>query len=344
MSKISTRKIEHLNICLDQPVRFKKKRTGFEHYDFLHCALPELNFNQIDTSILFLGKRLTFPFMISAMTGGHGQTEKFNRDIAILAGECGVAMGVGSQRQFFEDSSAVRSYAIVRKENPKGIIIGNIGGAQVATMPDLSSVRSLVDMIEADAMAIHLNPLQEILQPEGDNNFCGVLQGIEELCRLLPVPVIIKEVGCGISPDVARRLCDAGVEWIDVAGAGGTSWAGIEMARREDGLHDDLFWDWGIPTAVSIELLQSIKGLKLIASGGIDNGITLAKSIALGANIAAAALPVLLKLSQHGIDETISWLRKWQLDFKRVLFLTGCEDPIQLRHKSVLYSDRKEEC
>jgi isopentenyl-diphosphate delta-isomerase len=263
MSETARRKAQHLEICLNQSVKFKEKTAGFEEVDLVHCALPELHFDEVDTSTLFLQKSLSFPFMVSAMTGGHRDSEMINRQLGELCAEMQVGLGLGSQRQALEDDSALKSYAIARKLNPHGVIVGNLGGAQIASMSNLSLVQRLVDMAQADALAIHLNPLQELLQPEGDKDFRGILSAIEKLVKALSVPVIVKEVGCGISLEVARHLADAGVTFIDVAGAGGTSWAAIESYRLKNSCLAQHFWDWGIPT---VECLKQLKPCLLYTS------------------------------------------------------------------------------
>jgi isopentenyl-diphosphate delta-isomerase len=235
MSKTSSRKQEHVEAVLHQNVLFKRKTAGFEQWDFVHNALPELNFADIDTSITFLGKRLSLPLMISCMTGGYKDAERINRGLAEVCEEKRIAMGVGSQRQAMEDETFHRSFSVAREAAPSIPFVSNIGAAEVAKKPNLTKLRRIIDLIQADALAVHLNPLQELLQPEGSPNFRGVLAGIERLEKSLGVPIIVKEVGAGISADVARRLLNVGVHIIDVAGAGGTSWAGVEILRSNNG-------------------------------------------------------------------------------------------------------------
>jgi isopentenyl-diphosphate delta-isomerase len=234
-----------------------------------------------------------------------------------------------------EDSQYHRSFSVVREVATTIPIVGNIGAAEVASMSSTDAVRRLVDLVRADAFAVHLNPLQEFLQPEGNTDFRGVLSGIARLVRDLNVPLIVKEIGAGISADAARRLLDVGVRCIDVAGAGGTSWAGVESLRRTDGECASLFWDWGIPTAIAVRDVARLKSERgnftLIASGGITSGIDAAKCIALGADIAASARPVLSALYRHKKNGMRSLLQGWSRDFRGVMFLTGCRTIAELQ-------------
>lgn len=322
-----SRKQQHVALTVSRDVRFRTKTTGFEHYEFVHNALPELNYQEISTSSSFLGKQLAAPLLVSCMTGGYRDALRINRQLAEVCEEQGIAMGVGSQRQALEDTQYHRTFSVVREVAPSTPIIGNIGAAEVATMTTADAAQKLVDMIKADAFAVHLNPVQELLQPEGNTNFKGVLKGIELLVKHLPVPVIVKEIGAGISADVARRLLDAGVRYIDVAGAGGTSWAGVETLRRKDRAVASRFWDWGIPTAESLRAVAQLKSatrpFTLIASGGIASGIDVAKSIALGADLAGAARPMLQVLTSGGPAGLRTLIAQWKEELRGVMFLTG---------------------
>lgn len=251
-------------------------------------------------------------------------------------------MGVGSQRQALEDSSYHATFSVVREAAPTIPLVGNIGAAEVAQLRDASPVQRLVDMIHADAFAVHLNPLQEFLQPEGNPNFRGVLKGIEMLVKQLSVPIIVKEIGAGISASVAKRLIDVGVHIIDVAGAGGTSWAGIEIMRRNEHELKEAFWDWGIPTVEAIQQVSNLKSLrkeffgqisnlKVIASGGITNGVHIAKSLALGADLAATARIVLQALHREGKQAVRDLFSLWHKELKGVMFLVGTSTIVQLQ-------------
>ena len=333
---ISDRKSEHLRLALKRQVHFRDKTTGFEAWDFVHCALPELDFAEINTETEFLGEKLSFPLIISAMTGGFRGAVKINQQVAEVCRSERVAMGVGSERQILESDRFLQSYRIARQTAPESVIIGNMGGTQLLYMEDMKPVQRMVDLIEANAMAVHLNPLQELLQPEGDKHFTGVLKAIERLVKTIKVPVIVKEIGCGISKDTAKKLVSAGAAYIDVAGAGGTSWAGIESCRNPKNRLAPLFRDWGIPTAESVEAVAGIKGARVIASGGVDSGMVMAKAMALGAECCGAALPLLRALKAKKTGGLIKLIREWRETLKMVMFLTGCGDIGALRQKKIL--------
>lgn len=324
-------------MTVNKNVTFKGKTNGFERWEFVHNALPELNLSDIDTTVSFLDKKISFPFMISCMTGGYKEAEKINHDLAEICEEYSIAMGVGSQRQAMEDTTYHSSFSVARTIAPSIPLIGNIGAPEVAQLKDASKVVKLAELIRADAFAVHLNPLQEFLQPEGNTNFSGVLKGIALLVKEMPVPVIVKEIGAGISSDVAQRLLEAGISYIDVAGAGGTSWAGVEILRRDKNIHEDWnpFWDWGIPTAKALveigELKERYPRLQMIASGGISNGVESAKAIALGAILTTAARPMLQALMRGGKQELRAVIEQWKSHLKGVMFLTGARTIEELR-------------
>ncbi len=344
-TRTSSRKEEHVNITLTKDVSFRSKTSGFERWEFLHNALPELNFSDIDTSISFLGKHLSLPLMISSMTGGYRDAERINRGLAEVCAELHLAMGVGSQRQAIENQTFHRTFSVVREVAPEIPIIGNIGAAEVAQLKDASPVRRLAELVHADGFAVHLNPLQEFLQPEGNTNFRGVLNGIELLVKALPIPVIVKEIGAGISAPVAKRLINAGVRIIDVAGSGGTSWAGVEILRRNSAKPQrptfaEAFWDWGIPTADALRQVASLKsqtaGLTVIASGGISSGLDVAKSIAFGADLAGAARPMLKALERGGTRGLREEIRTWEMQLKGAMFLTGSRTIADLQQQQLV--------
>jgi len=338
-SRTSSRKQRHVEIALSKDVSFRGKTTGFERWEFLHNALPELDFSEVDPSTTFLGKKLSFPLIISSMTGGYHDAIRINRQLAEVCAAKGLAMGVGSQRQALEDSNHHRSFSVVREVAPDIPVFGNIGGAEVAKLKEASGVKKLAELIRADAFAVHLNPLQEFLQPEGNPQFRGVLDGIGRLVKELGIPIIVKEIGAGISMSVARRLLDVGVRIIDVAGAGGTSWAGVEILRRgnvrkersrERGGQSSsatAFWDWGIPTVDALRQVSSLKtenaSLTLISSGGISGGLDIAKSIAFGADLAAAARTFLRILKSSGGKGLLEELEGWETELRGAMFLTG---------------------
>lgn len=289
------RKKEHLELCLDGQTVTGSFGTGLDRYSFLHNALPEVDIDEIDLRASFLGRQLKAPVLISSMTGGFELARKVNRNLAQAAQQLGVAMGVGSQRVALEEKSVADSFK-VRDLAPDILLLGNLGAVQLNYGYGIEQCRQAVRMIQADGLILHLNVLQEAVQPEGNRNFQGLTAKIGEICRQLEVPVVAKEVGSGISADVARRLKRSGVKAIDVAGHGGTSWYAVEAKRaalRGQPI-DHTFSDWGIPTEEAlVQVRQATPDLEIIASGGIRNGLDIAKTIALGANVAAIGQPLL---------------------------------------------------
>jgi isopentenyl-diphosphate delta-isomerase len=295
---IDGRKADHLRICLEDDVEGRGITTGFERLRFVHQALPEIDLRDVSTSLTLWSKRLGVPLLISSMTGGTVQAEGVNRNLALAAQEVGLAMGVGSQRAALQDSALAATYR-VRQYAPDILLFANVGAVQLNYSYGAEECRRAVDMIEADALVLHLNALQEAVQPEGDTNFRGLAARIAQVCREVGVPVVAKEVGWGISAGAARMLWDAGVAAIDVAGAGGTSWSQVEAKRipTEAGrLVAEAFAGWGIPTIDSLRMVREAgipEGRKLFASGGVRNGLDVAKSVALGADLAGMARPFL---------------------------------------------------
>ena len=335
-----SRKKQHVDIILTKDVAFRNKTTGLESWEFVNNALPELDLSEIDTSTVFLDKHLSLPLMISCMTGGYAQALRINKGLAEVCEEAGIAMGVGSQRQALENSAYHRTFSIVREAAPSIPIVGNIGAAEVASMTTPKRANRLAELIGADAFAVHLNPLQEFLQPEGNTNFKGVLKGIAMLVRELPIPVIVKEIGGGISAGVARRLRDIGVQYIDVAGAGGTSWAGVEILRRKGTALTQQFWDWGIPTATALREIVALRKrgdrLRVIASGGINSGIDAAKCLAMGADLVAAARPMLAAFHDGGRRGLKLRITAWASELRGTMFLTGSRDLRALRRATLV--------
>jgi len=273
------------------------------------------------------------------MTGGYAGAEKINRQLAEACAEFSIAMGVGSQRQSLENSLFHASFKTVRTAAPEIPLVGNIGAAQIANLHSVDIIRDAVAMIQADALAVHLNPAQELLQPEGSPTFKGVLMSIEMLVNKLHVPVIVKEIGAGISESVAQALVDTGVKYIDCAGAGGTSWAGVELLRRKSSSADmSPFWDWGIRTADSIIAVRKIlKHGTVIGSGGITNGLEAAKAIALGADIAGAARPMLQALDTGGVRGLRSMIESWIHQLRGAMFLTGSATIEELQRAQIIH-------
>ncbi|MCS6812320.1 MAG: type 2 isopentenyl-diphosphate Delta-isomerase [Cyanobacteria bacterium] len=332
------RKADHLRVCLEDDVQCRSITTGLERYRFEHCCLPEINYSDIDLSITFLNRTLQAPLLISCMTGGTEQAKLINHRLAIAAQRYGLAMGVGSQRVAVENPDVVDTFA-VRSVAPDIMLFANLGAVQLNYSYGLEQCRKVVDWLQADALVLHLNPLQESIQTRGDTNFHGLLAKIASLCEQLPVPVIAKEVGNGISALMAEKLVQAGVAAIDVAGAGGTSWAKVESARAQDARQRQLgktFAEWGIPTADCIVAIRDRqKTLPLIASGGLRNGLDAAKALALGANLAGMALPFLQAASESelALDEYINILLA---ELTTVLFCTGNQTITHLQQANCL--------
>ncbi len=318
------RKDDHLKINLEQDVQ-SGISTGFENLRLKHKALPEVDFVRVDTSLTLFNKQLTAPILISSMTGGTAAGAAFNRTLAQAAEQYGIAMGVGSQRAAIENPELAESFKI-RRFAPKALLFANLGAVQLNYGFGLEECKKAVDMLEADALYLHLNPLQEALQPEGNHNFSGLLPKIEQTCRSLPVPVLVKEVGWGIGLETARQLLEVGVAGIDVAGAGGTSWAKVEMYRQPDLTRASInsaFGDWGIPTAQNLLELQQLEGNPLIiASGGLRDGVDLAKSLALGAKLGGYARKFLLA-ANLGESELMTQIEVIKTQLKVAMFACG---------------------
>jgi isopentenyl-diphosphate delta-isomerase len=333
---ISDRKLSHILICRDLDVSFKKG-THLDDVELIHCALPELNLEEIDLSTNLFGKKISAPIIISSMTGGHPETKKINERLAKAADKLGIGICVGSQRAALEDHSLRDTFGVVREISKDLLVIANIGAAQLLSPKAKEYAEEAISMIDADALAIHLNPLQELVQPGGDVRFRGVIRALSDLAKSLDKPLIVKEIGCGISREVAQEIAKAGASAIDVAGAGGTSWAAVEFynsKQRGEVQKSEVaetFWNWGIPTAMSLcEVLSLKPKLKVISSGGIQNGIHVAKSIALGADLAGIARPLLLPAFSS--DEAIvARLNRIIAELKITLMLVGCRNLDQLK-------------
>jgi isopentenyl-diphosphate delta-isomerase len=336
---IKKRKRDGIEIPLQKNVQSKTTSTYLEYVRLIHNALPELDYDEIDISTTFLKRRFSIPIIIDSMTGGTPEATKINGRLGDLAEKYGLAMGVGSQRAGLESKELAETYSIARTNAPNAFLIANIGGAQLAKGLTIENIKDIIDMIKADALVIHLNPLQELIQPEGEPKYRGVFSKISEISKSIDVPVIVKEVGAGISKEVAVKLEMSGISAINVAGAGGTSWAGVEKLRAE-ALNNDLkihlgeiFWDWGIPTAASLIEVKKIVELPIIASGGLRNGLEIAKCIALGANMCAMAYPFLLRAAESK-EQLFNFADTVIAELKSTMFLVGAID------LSVLQSSR----
>lgn len=328
------RKLDHINIVLGEDVRGKQVTTGFERYTFEHAALPELELQALDMSTQFLGKPLRAPLLISSMTGGAAATERINLELAEAAEMLGVAMGVGSQRAALFDPQLAASYQ-VRRVAPSIPLLANLGAVQLNYGYGVDACARAVAMIGADALILHLNVLQEAVQPEGDTNFAGLLGRIEAVCRALPVPVIVKEVGNGISGRVARQLVDVGVAVIDVAGAGGTSWSEVERFRQPTARGRRVaatFAGWGIPTAEALlQVRAACPQTPVIASGGIRTGLDVATALALGADLAGSAAPNLAAQDQGGAEAVADAIGAMIDELRITMLCVGAADLAALR-------------
>ncbi len=327
---ISSRKLDHIELCAREAVESRGKTTLLEEVELLHDSLPEVSWSEIDLSTTIMSRNLQAPLLITGMTGGAAAAEKINRDLAIVAQEFGLAFGVGSQRAILRDRALARTYQ-VRDVAPDILLLGNIGGVQAAEMTSVEA-QDLVDIIGADALCIHLNPGQELIQPEGDRDFRGVAAAVERLVQELQVPVIIKETGCGLSLNALRRLKKSGVSWVDTSGAGGTTWIGVETLRTSPDQRTigEMFWDWGVPTAASVHWAVE-SGFQTIASGGLRNGLDSAKAIALGAQLAGMALPWLKAAHEGGTEQAAAFARTTIGALRTACLLTGSGNIEELR-------------
>jgi isopentenyl-diphosphate delta-isomerase len=342
--KTSLRKKEHLDLSLNAEVSFKIKSNGFDYYDFIHNAATEVELDKISFGTKFFKKKINYPFIISCMTGGTEEAENINAQLAIAAEELKIPIGVGSQRQALENTDYRKTYSVIRKNAKSVPVLGNLGAAELIKLKSIDSIKILIDLVEADAFVIHLNPLQELLQKEGTPHFKGLLKSLRRVIKGVNVPFIVKEIGSGISPKVAKRLLETGVRGIDVAGAGGTSWAGIEILRNNS-TTNDYFWDWGLPTSFCLKENSRLKknyDFILIGSGGINSGIEAAKAIALGADYVASARIILKQLDAKGVDGVKNLVYDWFETIKKIMFLTGSKSLKDLRknrlvRKELLY-------
>lgn len=332
---IKQRKKEGIVIPLTRNVQAKESSTYLEYVKLIHNALPEIDFDAVETNQKFLSHHFKAPIIIDSMTGGTPEATKINSRLSLAAEKFGLGMGLGSQRAGLLSSELAETYSIARSNAPNAFLVANIGGAQLSKGLKIKDIKNMIEMIEADALVVHLNPLQELIQPEGEPKYNGVLSKIKEICANFDIPIIVKEVGAGISMEVAKRLQSAGVSAINVAGSGGTSWAGVEKLRAETA-HDsnktnlgELFWDWGIPTAVSlIEVRKSVR-IPVIASGGIRNGLEIAKCIALGANMCGMAFPFLRHASKS-LENLYEFTNRTLIELRGAMFLVGSKNINQL--------------
>lgn len=321
-TEIINRKLSHFELCANHEVEFRQKTTLFENVELIHHPLTETALEEIDLSVEILGKRLRYPVVITGMTGGAEEVGIFNREIAALADRLGIAFGVGSQRVMLRYPEVKKTFQ-VRDVAPNVLLFGNIGIAQAREMKTVEIIR-LGEEIGADAMCIHLNTAMEVIQENGDHDFRGSLETVKRLVAESPLPIIIKETGCGFDRETGEKLATAGIKWIDVSGAGGTSWVGVETIRNRALRHlGEAFWDWGVPTAASVLELRNLN-LNLIASGGIRTGSQAVKALALGAKTVGLALPVLRAYTNGGVEAVEAFFQSFFDELRVALMLCGC--------------------
>lgn len=331
MADISSRKADHLDLATSGDVGFLHRTTLFECVELVHDALPELDLDSVDTSTTLLGKRLKAPILIAGMTGGTDRAQRINHELASIAEERGYAFGLGSQRAILKNRASLPTYA-VRGVAPKALLLGNIGVVQASKLSS-AEARELCEIVGADALCVHLNPAMELIQSDGDRDFRGGLATLERLSSELKLPVIAKETGCGLSASVGTRLYARGIRHVDVSGAGGTSWVAVEM-HRAAGRGRDLgqtFRDWGIPTAASVALVARQRFETIFATGGMKDGLDIAKAIALGASAGGIARASLQALEAGGRAGALAFFDRVEAELKAAMLLVGARDVAALK-------------
>ncbi len=331
---ISSRKADHLDLCTDGDVGFRGKTNLLEQVELVHDALPELAVADIDLRTTYAGKELAAPVVIAAMTGGVDRAEAINRDLASVAEELGIGFAFGSQRPLL--TKGITAGYLVRDVAPSALVLGNIGIVQAAATPT-AALAELVARCGADALVVHLNPAMEVVQPEGDDDFRGGIETIGRLVAELPVPVVVKETGCGLSRSLGERIRRQGVRWVDTSGAGGTSWVAVETKRAEGAQRSlgEAFWDWGIPTAASVAQLDGL-GLGICATGGIGNGLQIARAIALGATCGGIARRFLQAHAAGGRAGVKAAAERVIDEVRIACLLSGARTPEALRTKPLV--------
>jgi isopentenyl-diphosphate Delta-isomerase len=330
MADIGQRKLDHLELCAGDDVAFRGRTTLLEHVQLIHQSLPELSFDEIDTGVTLLGKRLRAPLLIAAMTGGSDRSAEVNRELSSIAEARGYGFGLGSQRAMQREPGTAWTYE-VRKHAPNVLLLGNVGVVQAGQMSS-QALAGLASEIGADALCVHLNPAMELIQVDGDRDFRGSIETLGRLSRELPIPVVVKETGNGISRQTAEKVRQLGIEVIDVSGAGGTSWVGVETLRADAPLRSlgQSLWDWGIPTAAAVHYAVGA-GLVTIATGGLRSGLDVARALALGAGVAGIARPVLQALMQGGRQGAEAYLDGIERELRTVMLLCGARTIRQLQ-------------
>jgi isopentenyl-diphosphate delta-isomerase len=337
-----SRKDDHLDLCAGADVSFAATTTLLEEVSLVHDALPDLALGDVDLGTALLGKRLRAPLLVAAMTGGVERAERLNRDLASVAEEAGIGLALGSQRPLLERGR--REGYFLRDAAPTALLLGNLGVVQARDTPT-AEVAALLRDTGVDALCLHLNPAMEAVQPEGDRDFRRGLETVRRLVAELPVPVVVKETGCGLSRSVGERLFAAGVRVVDVGGAGGTSWVGVETLRAKGRGRADAetlgraFWDWGVPTAASVAQCSGL-GLAAIATGGVASGLDAARALALGAAAAGIARPVLQAWTRGGRAAVAAFVARTVEEMRLAHLLTGSRGPDDLASKPLVLGPR----
>lgn len=342
---ISQRKADHIELCATGDVGFLAKTTWFDDVDLIHDSVPELDVDAIDTSLTLFGKKLSAPIIIASMTGGTEKARAINLELARIAEEEGYGFGLGSQRPMLDRAAGRDTTYDVRAVAPNALVLGNIGAVQ-ARVSGPAALEDLIGRVRADALCLHLNPAQEVVQPEGDRSFTGVVETLGKMASELSVPVIAKETGCGIGPRAAHKIARAGVRHIDVSGAGGTSWVAVEMQRStgDNRALGTILRDWGVPTAASVIAARAAKPRfsTIVATGGMQSGVDIAKAIALGATAGGIARPVLQALTEGGPAGARAFLARVKAEIRAVMLLTGAGTLEELGRSDVLLGARLE--
>lgn len=343
-SDLSTRKAQHLEICLEEEdYAVESGSTGFEQLSFIHRAIPEVAMEELDTTVDFLGYRSRLPLFISSMTGGSAEGYKVNKQLAEAAQQAGIPVGMGSIRILFRKPEVLDHFRLKRLA-PDVPVFANIGGVQLREM-DHGEIVEMTRRLEVDGIVVHLNPGQELFQPDGDRDFRGVLDGIEAFCERSPIPVMVKETGFGISPSLVRDLLARGVRYVNIAGSGGTNWVRVESHRlpEEDRAAAEEFDAWGLPTAVVLAALaeggrgDETAG-RILASGGMRSGLDLARATALGAELSGYALPMVRAVKRSGVEGVLRYIDRLETVLRNVMVLTGSRSLPELRGRRLMQS------
>lgn len=341
MNSHSQRKRDHVAICLQDDIEHYSG-NGFDDYQFIHKALPEINFHDISLATKFLGHEIGCPLFVSGMTGGFEDAESINAALAEVCQELNIPMVLGSQRSMMLDLSHDSSFSIVRSHAPDICLSANIGATEIADLRNHASILRVIDRAKANILTVHANPLQELFQPEGNTNFSGVLKGLASFRALTDIPIIVKEVGSGISYTVAKALIEIGINAIDVAGKGGTSWSAVEMKRNEQEF-SEYFREWGMTTSdclISIRALCEEHSVELYSSGGIRSAHDIAMSIALGADSVGMARPLLIAYHSNGDEGVFNLIQSLIKDVRRIMFLTGSNSCLELKNAEIVKIQR----